>query len=98
MQQLKIWMGINPGGKLREFDGNGVESAYCLSFYMGIKNHPNNKTYWHKEGCFFYCPIVSNIFTSERFQAIVNCLCTTKYANYIDDRSFLDYNKLGQIK
>jgi hypothetical protein len=31
--------------------------------YMGMKHQPNIKSYWHKRGSIFHCPIISKVMT-----------------------------------
>jgi hypothetical protein len=62
-------------------------------FFMGMKKQPNQKTYWEKEGSFFHCPRISNIFSRHRFQSLVNCLHLTNPATYVKIEIYWDMIK-----
>jgi hypothetical protein len=65
--------------------------------YMGLKKQPNKKSYWAHRGSFFHCPVISKIFTRDRFQAITSCLHITNHANYVGIRGEPGYDKMGQV-
>jgi hypothetical protein len=58
------------------------ESIYCSTHIYGHQTATKFKVYWHREGSFFHCPIISNIMTCERFCEIRRCRHITNPAQY----------------
>jgi hypothetical protein len=75
-----------------------LRAFIACCFFMGMKKQPHQKTYWEKKGSFFRCPRISNIFSRDRFQSLVNCLHLTNPATYVRDRNLPGYDKMGQVR
>ena len=59
-----------------------LRAFMALALYMGLKCQPNYKTYW-SNNTLFYCPMVANIFTRERFMALWRLLHVTNAETYV---------------
>jgi hypothetical protein len=67
-------------------------------FYMEMKKLRNIKAYWAKSEEFFYCDVISGLFTRKRFLKLLRCLQVTNPATYIEDRSSSKFDKLHQMR
>jgi hypothetical protein len=67
-------------------------------FYMGMKKLPNMKANWAKSEEFFYCNVISGLFTQKRFLALLRCLHVTDPATYVEDRSSPEFDKMHQMR
>jgi hypothetical protein len=91
--------GIAPGGqRWRHLSVAGLKAFFAISMLMGLKRQPNMKTYWEREGGFFHCPIISRIFSRDRFQQITKCLHITNPNSYVATRGEPGYDKMGQVR
>jgi hypothetical protein len=87
-----------PGkGRWKYLSIQGLKVFFVISFYVGLKKQPNMKTYWQRRGSFFHCPVISQIFTRDRFQAITKYLHITNSATYVTNREEPGYDKMGQV-
>jgi hypothetical protein len=63
-----------------------------------MKKLRNIKAYWAKSEEFFYCDVISGLFTRKRFLKLLRCLQVTNPATYIEDRSSSKFDKLHQMR
>jgi hypothetical protein len=88
-----------PGGpRWRRLSVAGLKAFFAISILIGLKRQPNMKTYWEREGGFFHCPMISRIFTRDRFQQITRCLHITNPNSYVATRGQPGYDKMGQVR
>jgi hypothetical protein len=88
-----------PGGtRWRRLLVAGLKAFIAISILIGLKRQPNKKTYWNRKGSFFHCPIISSIFSRDRFQAITKCLHLTNPNTYVTNREEVGYDKMGQVR
>jgi hypothetical protein len=85
-------------GRWKRLSIQGLKAFFAISFYMGLKKQPNMKTYWQRKGSLFHCPVISQIFTRDRFQAITRCLHIMNPARYVTNRKEPGYDKMGQVR
>jgi hypothetical protein len=91
--------GIAPGRRRwRRLSVAGLKAFFAISMLMGLKRQPNMKTYWEREGGFFHCPLISRIFSHDRFQQITRCLHITNPNSYDATRDEPGYDKMGQVR
>lgn len=45
-----------------------------ITIYMGLKKLPHVRCYWMKDVPLFFCPVISQIISRERFESITRCL------------------------
>jgi hypothetical protein len=87
--------GVIPGGDhwvlliMVEF-----KAKLAIWLYMGMKQQPNMKSYWIKEGSVFHYPIISKLMTRDRFMALTTCFHITNSATYVREKGLLGYDKL----
>jgi hypothetical protein len=86
------------GRRWRRLSVAGLKAFFAISMLIGLKRQPNMKTYWEQEGGFFHCPIISHIFTRDRFQQITKCLYITHPNSYVATRGEPGYDKMGQVR
>jgi hypothetical protein len=88
-----------PGGRRwRRLSVAGLKVFFVISMLMGLKRQPNMKTYWEREGGFFHCPMISHIFSRDRFQQITKCLHISNPNSYVATRREPRYDKMGQVR
>jgi hypothetical protein len=91
--------GNAPGGRRwRRLSVAGLKAFIAISMFMGLKKQPNIKTYWEREGGFFHCPVISRIFSHDRFQQITKCLHITNPNSYVATKREPGYDKIGQVR
>ena len=62
---------------------------------MGIKNLPNIRCYWSEEEPLLQCPMISKLFTRERFESITRCL---HVANEASSGTSAGIDKIGKVR
>jgi hypothetical protein len=88
--------GVKPGGpRWKPFTIQELKAFFAISMLIGLRKQPNVKTYWQRQGSFFHCPVISQIFTRARFQALTKCLHITNHANYVSNRLEEGYDHSG---
>jgi hypothetical protein len=70
----------------------------AIIFYMEMKKLPNMKAYWAKSEEFFYCNVISGLFTRKTFLALLRCLHVTDPATYCEDRSSPNFDKMHHTR
>jgi hypothetical protein len=81
-----------PGGtRWRRLSVARLKAFIAISILIGLKRQPNKKTYWNQKGSFFHCPIISSVFSRDRFQAITKCLHLTNPNSYVRNRKEVGY-------
>jgi hypothetical protein len=91
--------GILPGGAGWQLLTVAEFKAWlAIWLYMGMKRHPNMKSYWMKEGSIFHCPIISKTMSRDRFKALTRCFHITNPATYVREKGLPGYDKLGQTR
>jgi hypothetical protein len=86
---------IEGGPRWERFTIPAMKAFIACTLYIGMKKQPSVKSYWQKRGSFLHCPVISNIFTRERFQAITSCLHLTNPTTYVQNRDEPGYDKMG---
>jgi len=78
---------------------SGLKAFLTILLYMGMKRQPNQKSYWHKNGFLFHCPIkmFSKPMSQMCFEALIRCLYVTNLANYLHERNIPKYDKMEQV-
>jgi hypothetical protein len=61
---------------------------------MGMKQQPNMRNYWIKEGSIFHYPTISKIMLHARFMALTKYFHVTNPATYVREKDLPRYNKL----
>jgi len=71
-----------------------LKAFFAVLLYMGIKHQLNQKSYWHKKGFVFYCPIIrqkGSYFPSHQYAPITTkvgmkvwCLIDSK-SNFVSN-------------
>lgn len=51
-----------------------LKAFVAVNMLMGIKRLPNHRSYWTRSNQFLYCPSISSIMTSRRYEDITRCL------------------------
>jgi hypothetical protein len=75
-----------------------LKAFFAVLLYMGMKRQPNRKSYWHKIGSIFHCPIISNIMSHRRFETLMRCLHLTNPESYVHEKGVPGYDKMGQLR
>jgi len=77
------------GGPQWELVSLESKTFIAIVLYMGMKQQPNVKTYWHKKGSIFHCPTISSLMFCNRFQLLTRCLHVTDPSTYESDKTML---------
>ena len=62
-------------------------------FYMEMKKLPNRKGYWVRSEEFFYCNVITSLFTWKQFLGLLRCLYVTNPATYVEDKFSPKFDK-----
>ena len=77
----------------------GLKAFLAIHNYMGLRRQPNINMYWEKEGFIFYCPLISDIMTIDRFKQLKHCMHLSNVENFAHiRRDDPKYNKTRQVR
>lgn len=72
-------------------------ALFGVLMLMGLKELPTIRCYWSPSQ-FYGCPIISEVFTRRRFEAIIRCIHLVNNDTLVQNKGELGYDKLGKVR
>jgi hypothetical protein len=64
---------------------------------MGLKQLPNIRSYWGRQD-FYRCPVISEVMSRKRFEAITRCLHLADNTQVENNRDSPSYDKIAKVR
>lgn len=79
-----------------------IDRAELLAWFgililMGLKGFPNIRCYWDQRS-FYTCPVISEVMTRKRFEAIIRCVHLVNNEAVVTDRTDPSYDKIAKVR
>lgn len=81
-----------------DIDREELQAWLGVLILMGLKELPNIRQYWDRRE-FYCCPIISEVMTRKRFEAITRCIHLVDNTMIVSDRDDPAlYDKLAKVR
>lgn len=70
---------------------------FGILILMGLKEFPHIRCYWAKKP-FYNCPVISEVMTRRRFEAIIRCVHLVNNEDVVTDKSSPEFDKIAKVR